>query len=762
MKRRTLRYRFGRPPSLTKIRSRSPRALVLWGAAAAVAALSGLAVLGGGDGPFHPSAARTADGRPVAPELLGSSQACARCHPREAAEWGASAHRHAGLDNPWYRAVLEEARREVGDDAARWCAGCHTPGLLLAGRLGGDDGAPALATAELAGEPLAAEGVSCVVCHTARVEGTAGQGGFELTLPARHRLAVAGGGSRRALHGLLVRLDPEAHRQAYSGHRQGAELCAACHKGHLEGPLNGGRLFPVHNDYDPWQGSSYSGQGTVRSVHFPEPADCAGCHMRSTGSGAAGDAESGGTSHRFAAANTALPALFGDAEQLAAVESALAAGWVTLDLFAMTPGRPPLPPGEEPPVDLVEPVLAPLDRIPATVRRGESVRVDLVVIPHGVGHFFPGGKADLHDLWLELEAVDGSGRTVFRSGREEPGAGAGAAGAHVYRTVWVDGEGRRVDHHRAWRARAAAYERRIEPTGAEVVHFRLDLPADAADPVVLAARLRHRKFPPELTRWAFESLGREAPRLPVVTLAEAAATLRVVDPGAPLPDMSSPALDLPDDAGRWTHFGVGLALQGDIRGAAEAFRTVVSLTPEDAEAWATLGRLLVVAGTFEEGRQALRRALELAPGLPRAHHFLGLAARNEADLDGALEHFLAAAAGYPRDPLILRQLATTQLQKGDIAAAAATLETLLDVDPQDPLAHFNLAKAARGLGDPERAARHQALFERYQVDETAQQHVLRYLAEHPDDNRERQRIHEHRSMPLDEEDAGRAEGGGDR
>jgi tetratricopeptide (TPR) repeat protein len=729
---------------LTTIRSRFPRALVLWGTAAAVAGLPGLAVLGGGDSPFPPPAARTGDERPVAPELRGSSQACARCHPGETAEWAASAHRHAGLDNPWYRAAFEEAQREAGDEVARGCAGCHTPGLPRAE------------------DPQAAEGVSCVACHAARVEGTEGQGAFELAPPPRHRLAAAGGGFRRGLYGLLVRLDPEAHRRAYSGHRQGAELCAACHKGHLEGPIGGGRFFPVHNDYDPWQGSSYSGQGTVRSVHFPEPADCAGCHMKPAATGGPGGPAAGVASHRFAAANSALPTLFGDAEQLAAVEASLASGWVTLDLFAMTPGRAPLPPGEEPPVDLVEPVLAPLDRIPATVRRGESIRVDLVVRPHGVGHFFPGGKADLHDLWLELEAVDGSGRTLFRSGREEPGAGAGAAGAHVYRTVWVDGDGRRVDHHRAWRARAAAYERRIEPTGAEAVRFRLDLPADATDPIALTARLRHRKFPPELTRWAFEALGREAPRLPVVTLAETGATLRVVEPGAALPEMSTPALELPGDARRWTDYGVGLALQGDLRAAAEAFRTVVALTPEDAEAWATLGRLLVVAGTFEEGRRALRRALELAPGLPRAHHFLGLAARNEADLDGALEHFRAAAAGYPRDPLILRQLATTQLQKGDFAAAAATLESLLAVDPQDPLAHFNLAKAARGLGDPERAARHQALFERYQVDETAQEHVLRYLAEHPEDNLERQRIHEHRSMPLDDEDAGRAKGGGDR
>lgn len=699
--------------------------------------------LGGAGGPFYPSAARTADGEPLEPELLGRSRACARCHAEEAAGWAASAHRHAGLDNPFYRAVYEEARREVGDEAARWCAGCHTPALLLTGSLGddvspGDDGSPG---ASVPGrEPLAAEGVPCVVCHAARVESTVGQAAYELDLPPLHRLAVSDSAVLQGVHDLLVRLDPGAHRRAYSGHRVGgAELCATCHKSHVDEAVGAYRYLPVHNDYDPWQGSSYSGQGTVRSVHFPEPSTCAGCHMRGEG-----DAP-----HRFAAANTALPALRGDREQLAAVESALASGWVTLDLFAMTPGRPPLPPGEEPPVDRVEPVLAPLDRIPATVRRGDSIRLDAVVRPRGVGHVFPGGKADLHDLWLELRAVDGEGRTVFWSGRAEVGDPV-APGAHAYRTVWVDAGGRRVERHRPWRTRAVAYDRRIEPSGAEVVHIRLDLPRDAADPLRISARLRHRKLSPDFTRWALESLGREAPGLPIVTLAEAGATLRVVDPGAPLPDMGSPELELPADARRWDHYGVGLALQGDLRGAEEVFRRVVDLAPRDPQAWANLGRLLVVGGGFEEGRRALRRALELEPGLPRAHHFLGLAARNQADLEGALEHFRAAAAGYPRDPLVLRQIATTLLQAGDFAAATETLEDLLAVDPHDALAHFNMVRAARGLGDAERAERHQALFERFRVDETAEEHALGYLAEHPHDNRERQRIHEHRSLPLEE------------
>jgi len=75
-----------------------------------------------------------------------------------------------------------------------------------------------------------------------------------------------------------------------------------------------------------------------------------------------------------------------------------------------------------------ETLFGPLDRIPATVRRGESTRIDVVVRTRGVGHFFPSGTVDAFDCWLELKAEDENGRVVFWSGMAdeqspvEPGA----------------------------------------------------------------------------------------------------------------------------------------------------------------------------------------------------------------------------------------------------------------------------------------------------------------------------------------------------
>ena len=50
------------------------------------------------------------------------------------------------------------------------------------------------------------------------------------------------------------------------------------------------------------------------------------------------------------------------------------------------------------------------------VKRGESLRVEVVLRTRKVGHFFPGGTVDAFDVWVELEAVDEKGHTIFHSG----------------------------------------------------------------------------------------------------------------------------------------------------------------------------------------------------------------------------------------------------------------------------------------------------------------------------------------------------------
>ncbi len=57
-------------------------------------------------------------------------------------------------------------------------------------------------------------------------------------------------------------------------------------------------------------------------------------------------------SHRFPAANTALPTANEDAEQLKITEDFLKSGTLSVDIFALSPARAQLKPGARQPVDL--------------------------------------------------------------------------------------------------------------------------------------------------------------------------------------------------------------------------------------------------------------------------------------------------------------------------------------------------------------------------------------------------------------------------
>src|SRR5208337_3909743 len=137
-------------------------------------------------------------------------------------------------------------------------------------------------------------------------------------------------------------------------------------------------------------------------------------------------------SHRFPGANTALPMANEDAAQLKATEDFLTSGALTVDIFVLSPASTALKAGtiaqrelattfavgEEAETKIAPgsgsnaetaPVTAPLNRVHPAVRRGDTVRIDVVVRTKRIGHFFPGGTVDAYDTWLELKGVDDKG-----------------------------------------------------------------------------------------------------------------------------------------------------------------------------------------------------------------------------------------------------------------------------------------------------------------------------------------------------------------
>ena len=115
------------------------------------------------------------------------------------------------------------------------------------------------------------------------------------------------------------------------------------------------------------------------------------------------------------------------------------------------------------------------------------------------------------------------------------------------------------------------------------------------------------------------------------------------------------------------------------------------------------------------------------------------------EYDESLTHFRAAAALYPRDRVVVNQLARVLFLKRDYSAAIQELNKVLAIDPEDLQAHYNLMLCYQGVGDAEKASREQALYVRFKADEASQAITGPYRQLHPDDNNERQQIHEHRN-----------------
>jgi tetratricopeptide (TPR) repeat protein len=502
-------------------------------------------------------------------------------------------------------------------------------------------------------------------------------------------------------------------------------------------------------------------------------------------SGDPGNREGKVHSHRFPAANTALAFVNRDDEQLRITEQFLQSGFITVDLFAASPvedakgevemrrratdalaAASTFAVGEEAeqtgPVTLREvgKLAAPLDAPGVRFQPGTSVRVDAVVRTRKIGHFFPAGTVDGYDVWLEFQARDARGRILAWSGSvEDSGRGPVEKGAHFYRSYQLDGAGNPINKRNAWQTRSVLYVRLIPPGAADTAHFRVAIPKDAVGPVTLEAKLNYRKFAYAYTRFAYAGVAQPGsagldhdsreytfdatpvPDLPIVTLAHATARIELGEPNW------QPAVRK-QDRERWNDWGIGLLLQGDLKGAEYAFHRVTEAEPGYADGWLNIARTLIQEGETEAARPFVEKALALDPTLARGHFFLAMVQKAAGDYDGAIRSLQETARQYPRDRVTTNQLGRILFLQRRYAEAVAALEKTLDVDPEDVQAHYTLMLCYRGLGQTEKAVREEKLFLRFKADEASQALTAQPRLLSPEDNNERQPIHDHVSATV--------------
>src|ERR1035438_510295 len=410
---------------------------------------------------------------------------------------------------------------------------------------------------------------------------------------------------------------------------------------------------------------------------------------------------------------------------------------------------------------------APIDASGAALEPGSTARVDVVVRTRKIGHFFPGGTVDGFDVWLEFEAKDADGRVIFWSGSvEDNGKGPVEAGAHFYRSYQLDAQSNPINKRNAWQTRGLLYVRLIPPGAADVAHYLVNVPKDARGPISFTAKLNYRKFSWYYTQFSYAGQpkpGQNAallaadhngleyefspasipanvsgkirdhiPNLPIVTLAQAHATV-------PLGKPAWTATVRKQDRERWNDWGIGLLLQGDLKGAEYAFQKVTEAEPGYADGWLNVARALIQEGETDAAKPYVEKAMAINPQLGRIWFFKAAAQRADGDYDGALQSLEVVRSKYPRDRVVLNQIARIQFLKRQYAAAVETLKQVCAVDPEDVQMHYTLMLCYRGLGDAAGAAREETLFRRFKADESSQAITEKARMRSPEENNEADR-----------------------
>ena len=471
--------------------------------------------------PFSPSNARTEDGQLIPVEQFFPASRCASCHQDTHRGWSESLHRNAARE-PFYRESADILLRTRGIEFTRHCESCHTPVALFSGMLtkgAGKNEAPFT--------PLDHEGVTCTVCHSiteARLDGT---GSFTIRRPAL--LAKEDGTPAFGdFTDEQILADIPGHKRAVMRPLlKSPEFCSTCHKVDAPPSLNGYKHIRGFSAYDEWQQSGASHESLLTFYRRDQRADCRACHMPKVESANDRSAKQGKiASHRFPGANTAAPLFYGQTEQVELTRAFLQDDVVEVDIFALKRAAT----GE---------VAAPLSSTGSgngsnrlTLNPGEEVTAEVVVSNRNAAHSFPPEVRDLYEAWVEFEAIDGTGKTIFHSGFIKPD-GMLDGSAHVYKQIILDEQGRQITRHQIWTTNIKAYDNTILPGRSDVARFRFRLPdcglgiADCGlKSVTLRARVNYRRLNQEYTDYVLKRQNRKL-TIPIVRMAEAETKLTI-------------------------------------------------------------------------------------------------------------------------------------------------------------------------------------------------------------------------------------------
>jgi tetratricopeptide (TPR) repeat protein len=680
------------------------------------------------------------------------AETCNRCHPDIVAQWAASAHRFSSFNNPFYEATINDMRQNavapnrwvekhiehypqtagrIGVVKSKWCSGCHDPALMLAGKM----------DAEIdRNSPEAQAGLTCLACHAIdQIHNQTGDGNYNMADEQEdpYLFAKAGTGTPGAfLHDAALKAKPAVHkRQMLKPFFRTSEFCGTCHKVSLPEPVNDYRWLRGQNEYDNWHDSGVALNASRTFYLPPQKRVCQDCHMPLEAATRGDVAAKNGLvkSHRFGAANTALPFLRGDQEAIEKIAAFLRDEKLSVDIFALATAR------------MKESVMA-IDRAKPTLIAGEKATVDVVVRNKGVGHTFPGGTNDSNEGWLEFSLRDDRGNLLAISGYIGDDGHLDPM-AHVYKAVILDKHGNLIHKRNAQDIHVTVFANVIGPSTADLAHYEFVVPPELAnETLTMRARLLWRKFGRKYTEFAY-SANREGfrrfdqvPELPITEITSDSLQLPIATATtAATATAAAPAAEWM----RYNDFGIASLLEGNTRNAARAFAQVARLQPGKIDGPLNLAKTAVRDGNIDKAYEHLQQCEKIKPGDARAAWVWGLALQEDGRYEKAALAYQRVLEQFPADRAAWRNLGRTYYLDQKYATALEAFSQVLKIDPEDRISHYHTMLCYRALGREQEAEVAAAAYEFYQIDESAQEMTRTFRLKNPGANLMAQPIRTH-------------------
>ncbi|MHC5111251.1 MAG: multiheme c-type cytochrome [Planctomycetota bacterium] len=700
---------------------------------------------------FFPSLARTASGNFIPAQSLMNDDYCRECHEDVHEQWEHSAHRFSSFNNPVYLFSILNSRKALHERdgsvrASRFCAGCHDPVPFFSGAF--DDPKYDDPNYDLQGDEAAQAGVTCTVCHVInKINSTRGNGDFTIDEPIHYPFVYSESPFLKWVNRQLVKAKPAFHKKVFlKPHHKTPEFCGACHKVHLPEELNAYKWLRGQNHYDTYHLSGVSGHG-VSSFYYPDKAEhnCNDCHMplRESEDFAAQDFDGKGGlkvhDHQFPSANAALPHMMGSPQWAIDNHEIFNEGVMRVDIFGIK---------EDGRIDGA--LTAPIRPEVPALHPGRQYLIETIIRTMKMGHHFTQGTIDSNEIWLDVEVTTG-GRTIGRSGAMNPQDGEVDPWAHFVNGYVIDRNGHRIDRRNAEDIYIALYDHQIPPGAADVVHYTLRVPEDAADTITVNVTLKYRKFDTILMRHV-QGDDFTTNDLPIMTLAEDSVTFPVAGRSPDLPPADSPIVEWQ----RWNDYGIGLLRKGDsganrgeLRQAEAAFVSVEALGQPDGPV--NRARVYVKEGRLEEAVSALQAAASFdPPAYPwTVAWFTGLVNKQNGFLDEAIASFKSIINmdnelmrerefDFTQDYRLLNELGQTVFERSKLERgtqrqaerkrlqeeAISWFEKTLAIDSENVTAHYNLALIHAQLGNKELSTRHRELHAKYKPDDNARDRAI--------------------------------------